>query len=160
MSRVRITETGLRFARPLAERAATNFFVIHHIGDCSRDVPAAEIHQWHLNNGWAGIGYHYVIRKDGTIERGRPRWALGSHCYGFNNESIGINVVGNLQESQPTNAQIESLTNLVAELCEIYDFEPNEDTVVGHRDKNSTSCPGDLMYNRLGEVRSKAKELL
>jgi hypothetical protein len=47
------------------------------------DASAEQIHGWHLGNGWAGIGYHYVIRKDGTIERGRPEWAIGSHAYGF-----------------------------------------------------------------------------
>lgn len=64
--------------RNLSERDATDQVVIHHTGDAEDDdLSAEDIHTMHLNNGWAGIGYHYVIRKDGTIEVGRPDWALG-----------------------------------------------------------------------------------
>lgn len=158
MSRVEIVETDLEF-RSLSDRPETNFFVIHHVGETNRDVAASEIHDWHLNNGWAGIGYHFVIRKDGSIERGRPRKALGSHCYGFNSQSIGINVVGDFVSFQPEDAQMESLANLLADLCDIYEFEANADTIVGHCDKNSTDCPGDNLYNRLDEVRQRVTEL-
>lgn len=159
MGRVNIVETDLDF-RSLTERSVTNFIVIHHVGDIDRDVSAAEIHQWHLNNGWAGIGYHYVIRKDGSIERGRWRGYIGSHCYGYNSESIGINVVGDFTSNEPNDAQLDSLANLLADLCEIYELTPGEDTIVGHRDKNSTDCPGDNLYNKLGELREKVSSLL
>ena len=128
MGRVQIVETNLSFNGGLYERPETNFIVIHHVGDINRDVSAEEIHSWHLEKGWAGIGYHYVIRKDGAIERGRHRKFIGSHCYGFNRESIGINVVGEFNGNQPEEAQIESLVNLLADLCEIYDLTPSRDT--------------------------------
>jgi N-acetyl-anhydromuramyl-L-alanine amidase AmpD len=160
MGRVSIVETDLDFVNELSYRPETNFFVVHHVGDINRDVSAAEIHKWHLANGWSGCGYHYVIRKDGSIERGRPRTTLGSHCYGFNRESIGINVVGDFANYEPEEAQMESLANLIADLCEIYDLPSDEETIVGHRDKNSTDCPGDNMYNRLGELRERVTALL
>lgn len=159
MGRVTIVETDLEF-RGMNVRPVTEMIVIHHVGDLDRDVSAEEIHGWHLGNGWAGIGYHYVIRQDGTIERGRPREYTGSHAQGFNSRSIGINVVGNLQENEPTDAQIVSLCNLVADLAEIYELEINDDTLLGHCDLMSTDCPGEKMWNRLAEVRETTNKLL
>lgn len=150
-----IIETNLSFS-PLNERSTTDLIVIHHIGDIDRDVTAEEVHQWHLNNGWSGIGYHYLIRKDGTVERGRPRNAVGSHAQGFNSRSIGINVVGDFEQAQPNFAQIESLSSLIAELCNIYGLTPNTETVVGHRDLMPTTCPGANLYNILQDIRGKA----
>ena len=114
MGRVTVTETNLEFTKPLQERYSTNYLVIHHVGGTNRDVSASEIHEWHLANGWAGIGYHYVIRQDGTIERGRWRGYTGSHAYGLNSASIGINVVGDLQNNEPTVEQLDSLNNLLS----------------------------------------------
>ena len=56
MGRVTIVETDLEF-RGMNVRPATEMVVIHHVGDLDRDVSAAEIHGWHLDNGWSGIGY-------------------------------------------------------------------------------------------------------
>lgn len=66
------------------------------------DIGAAEIRDWHVNgNGWSDIGYHFVIRRDGTVEPGRDRdhdgdiWEeIGAHVAGHNTTSIGICLVG------------------------------------------------------------------
>jgi len=156
MGRVNIIETNFCFRQELEERSVTDFFVIHHIGELTRDVSAAEIHQWHLDRGWAGIGYHFVIRPDGTIERGRPQHTKGSHCYGYNSQSVGINVVGNFQVACPTSKQIKALTALLADLCEEYGLTPGDNTIVGHRDKTVTDCPGNNLYLLLPVIRAKA----
>lgn len=150
-----VIETNLSFG-PLNERSTTDLIVIHHVGEIDRDVSAEEIHQWHLNNGWSGIGYHYVVRKDGTVERGRPRNAVGSHAQGFNSRSIGINIVGDFEQATPTFAQIESASSLIAELCNIYGFTPNSETIVGHCDLMATTCPGANLYSLLRDIRGKA----
>lgn len=157
MGRVKIVETGLEF-RSLSERPYTDMVVIHHVGEIDRDVSAEEIHGWHLANGWAGIGYHYVIRKDGTIERGRPRQYTGSHAYGFNSRSIGINVVGDFMSGQPTDEQLNSLVNLLADLVEIYELEVSDEHILGHRDLMSTDCPGDNLYAMLPQILDRVKE--
>lgn len=154
MGRVSVVETELQF-RGLAERPETNMLVIHHIGDINRDVSAEEIHGWHLSNGWSGIGYHYVIRKDGTIERGRPRHCTGSHAYVFNSQSIGINVVGDFVQSEPNEEQLNSLVNLLADLKDIYELEVNENTILGHKDLMGTECPGPNLYSKLPEIRER-----
>ena len=63
---VHIRETHLRF-RSLENRDTTDVIILHHIGNTNADVSAATVHRWHLANGWAGIGYHYVIRKDAAV---------------------------------------------------------------------------------------------
>ena len=154
---LRIRETHLRF-RSLENRDATDVIILHHIGNTNADVSAATVHQWHLANGWAGIGYHYVIRKNGTIERGRPRDTVGAHCYGENWHSVGVNLVGNFETAWPTDAQVDAAELLVARLCMMYGLRPGEDTIKGHRDFNATACPGQHLYDLLPDVIAGVQE--
>lgn len=154
-SKLKIKETNLQFTS-LTNRLKTNLIVLHHVGNIDTDVSAAEIHKWHLANGWAGIGYHYVIRKDGTIERGRPLDAMGAHTFGYNKTSIGINLVGNFEVATPKPKQIEAAAYLIATLCNKYKLTPNKATVRGHRDFNATLCPGENLYSKLQDIRKKA----
>jgi hypothetical protein len=152
-----IKETNLDFSS-LSERSYTDQIVIHHTGCNDIDASAEQIHSWHLNNGWAGIGYHYVIRKDGTIERGRPEWAIGSHAYGENSHTIGIHLSGDFEQAQPTSEQIEKCALLIADICERYGLPINVDTVVGHGELMATSCPGKNLQALLddGTLTGKA----
>lgn len=66
---INIKKTNLEFDA-MARQSTINRIVIYHVSDLLRDVSEEEIHGWHKVQGWSGIGYHYVIRRDGTIERG------------------------------------------------------------------------------------------
>ena len=150
------TDYGLDFTH-LYPREDTELIVIHHTGDdVDDDLSAEEIHEIHLGNGWSGCGYHWIIRKDGSVEVGRPMWAVGSHAYGENWRSVGIHVCGNFEIAEPTEAQIESLSYLVGYVAEKYDIPCTKDHVVGHRDLMATLCPGENLYNILQTVRGKA----
>ena len=72
----------------LSTRKSTTRIILHHAE--SSNCTADDIHQWHLNRGWIGIGYNFFVRKDGSIYRGRPENAVGSHASGANSNSIGI----------------------------------------------------------------------
>lgn len=148
-----IEETNFHFTEPLLVRPKTDMIVIHHVGIPDGDTSAVAIHRAHLANGWAGIGYHYVIRKNGVIERGRPLAVVGAHAYGENYHTVGINVTGNFDKEVPTDAQMKSLTELVTALCRIYHIDPGPATIVGHRDVNSTDCPGKNLYRLLPQLR-------
>nr|WP_092075059.1 N-acetylmuramoyl-L-alanine amidase [Dendrosporobacter quercicolus]NSL50025.1 N-acetylmuramoyl-L-alanine amidase [Dendrosporobacter quercicolus DSM 1736]SDN30191.1 N-acetylmuramoyl-L-alanine amidase [Dendrosporobacter quercicolus] len=150
-----VKETYLTFG-DMVPQSVVKMIIIHHVGDLPRDVAAAEIHQWHLDRGWSGIGYHYVIRRDGSIERGRPEEYIGSHTYGYNTGSIGINLAGNMEIMTPAKAQIESAAMLIADVCNRYDLTPDSKTVLGHRDLTSTACPGKNLYEQLQTIRGKA----
>lgn len=155
MERANIVETNLNF-KTLSGRSYTDMIVIHHTGGNDIDASAEQIHGWHLNNGWAGIGYHFVIRKDGIIERGRPEWAIGSHAYGENSHTLGVHLSGDFMEAEPTDAQIEMCAMLLANLCTDYDIPIDRDHIVGHCDLMSTDCPGDNLYNMLETIIGKA----
>lgn len=145
-----IKETYLDF-NSLSERSYTDMIVIHHTGVNDIDASAEQIHGWHLNNGWSGIGYHYVIRKDGTIERGRPEWAIGSHAYGENSHTIGIHLSGDFEQAYPTEDQIESCAKLIADICDRYGISIDRDHIVGHGELMSTTCPGTNLQALLND---------
>ena len=138
---MQIIETGLQF-EGLRPRAKTSLIVLHH--SASADVPAAEIHGWHRAKGWAGIGYHFVIRKDGSIERGRPQEMIGAHAgAGVNGCSVGICLCGNFMEELPSDEQMVSLVELVVWLQRYYRAAAGSELEVKlHREVAATACPG------------------
>lgn len=119
--------------------------VIHYTATPPRlDIGAAEIDEWHKERGWKGIGYHFVVRRDGTVENGRPITTVGAHAYGHNRGSIGIVWVGGLVgddkgDDTRTPEQVQSLHKLVEGLRMVL---PQPVEVVGHRDLADTQCPG------------------
>lgn len=136
----------------LTRRFQTDMIVIHHTGGKDIDASAAQIHEWHISQGWTGIGYHFVIRKDGTVEVGRPEWAVGSHAYGENYHTLGIHISGDFETAQPTPEQIAACSELVADLCRDYDIPRDREHIVGHCDLMATDCPGKNLYARLDEI--------
>jgi N-acetylmuramoyl-L-alanine amidase len=70
-----------------------------------RHLDAAEINRWHLKRGWKGIGYHYVVLLDGTIEYGRSIYEPGAHVKGMNKNSIGICYIGGVEEERGDNGK-------------------------------------------------------
>lgn len=113
-----------------------------------QDVDAATIKRWHLARGWNDIGYHFVIRLDGTIERGRPEQTPGSHVQGFNTGSIGVVYVGGLDsqgkaKDTRTDAQKAAMAGLVRSLLQRYSGAD----VLGHRD-HSPDKDGDGVIER------------
>lgn len=149
-----VKETRFKFREPLVRRSRTDAIIIHHVGGTDQEVPAAKIHQWHLANKWTGIGYHYVIHKDGTVERGRPMNAVGAHCYEHNHNTVGICFAGDYERAVPTDAALASGTVLMAYICKTYGIKPGAKTILGHRDLSGTLCPGRNLYRQLGNIRT------
>ena len=158
MERVPINDLNLEIDHNRLEtRRITDQIVIHHTGNpWDDDLSAAEIDASHKAQGWTCIGYHYVIRKDGTVEEGRPHWTVGAHAYGHNSHTIGIHVCGNFEEAEPTDEQIESTAMLLANLCTDYGLPIDRDHIVGHRELMATACPGANLYEMMDTVVGKA----
>ena len=131
-----IIETNLEF-KNMSTRKSTERIILHHAD--AKNCSAEDIHRWHLNNGWSGAGYHFLVRKDGTIYRLRPEDKVGAHAYGSNYNSIGICFEGNYMEEDMPETQKEAGKELVAYLKNKY----NITTVQAHRDVCATSCPGN-----------------
>lgn len=156
MERVNVKDTGVTFNGELTTRTMTDMVVLHHTGEADLDASAQDINRWHKQNGWAGIGYHYVIRKDGTIEQGRPHWTIGAHAYGDNSHTIGIHFSGDFETAQPTEAQIEAGAMLLANICTDYGLPIDREHIVAHCDLMPTSCCGKNLYNKIETVIGKA----
>lgn len=117
-------------------RKRTDWLVVHASATPpTLDIGAAEIRQWHLQKGWSDIGYHFVIRRNGKVEIGRPENQVGSHVAGRNSNSLGICLVGGTDarqrpENNFTAEQWASLQTLLMRLTQKY---PGA-TILGHRD--------------------------
>lgn len=131
-----IIETNLQF-RDMSTRKVTERIILHHPD--AKKCSAEDIHRWHLNNGWSGAGYHFLVRKDGSIYRLRPEDKVGAHAYGSNYNSLGICFEGNYMEEDMPEIQKEAGKELVAYLKNKYGIT----TVQRHKDVCATSCPGD-----------------
>ena len=135
---MKIVEKNLQFKRTARNRSETNRVIIHH--SVSHDVGVETIHQWHLDNGWFGIGYHFCIRENGDIEKGRAEKTVGAHAGASGNaDSIGVCLLGNFEVNEPTEAQLNSLAWLITNYLEP---KYGELKVQGHNDFMSTACPG------------------
>lgn len=115
--------------------------ITHIVIHCSatpegKDFDAADIDRWHKQKGWAGIGYHYVVKLDGTVEMGRPLEKAGAHVAGYNANSVGIVYIGGVAKDGKTAkdtrtpAQKTALRTIVAEMRRRFP----EAKVLGHRD--------------------------
>ena len=133
---MQINEVNYKWSGTLTKRTKTEMIVLHHAA--AKSCTAEQIHQWHLNRGWSGVGYHFIVRKDGQIYRGRPENVVGAHATNYNSKSIGICFEGDFTVENMPKAQLEAGKELVAYLKDKYKI----DNVKAHRDLMATSCPG------------------
>lgn len=120
-----------------AKRKTTDAIVLHHAAVATATVE--QIDAMHKANGWSGIGYHFYVRKNGEVHRGRPESTVGAHVTGHNSHTIGVCAEGNYEtETAMPAAQQAALRVLVAELRARY---PGA-AVKRHSDYMATACPG------------------
>ena len=108
-----------------------------------RDFTVEDITRWHKARGFATIGYHYVIYRDGSIHEGRPLEQIGAHCVGHNKHSIGICYIGGCASDGKTPKDTrtpEQKEALLALLRRLKARFPNA-TIHGHRDFAAKACP-------------------
>lgn len=131
-----IIEKTFKLNGKLAIRSKTERIILHHAAasQCSAD----DIDKWHKQKDYSCIGYHFFIKKNGTIYRGRQENAIGAHAYQNNYNSIGICFEGDFEKEQMTDAQVEAGKELVAYIKNKYGISK----VQKHSDVCSTSCPG------------------
>ena len=122
---------------------AITLIVIH----CSAVKPdqlssAAQIDSWHRQRGYhLGIGYHYVIRRNGDIEPGRPEWMVGAHC--LNHNKFGVCYEGGLDaRGQPADTRTAEQKSAMRNLLEDLHKRHPRAVIVGHRDlSHDRDCP-------------------
>jgi len=135
---------ALRFNGTLSNRARTTGIVIHHYAHPAREGQALalpqDVHRWHLDRGWAGIGYNFIVDQCGAIWNGRGMEAVGAHAANHNGTTIGIACQGNfdsVHREMPA-AQFNALIWLIKHIRGIYGQIP----IHAHSDLAATACPG------------------
>lgn len=135
-----------------------NLVVVHHSAS-GRDVTTREmIKKWHLAHGYSDIGYHYIITGDGKLHVGRPAEKIGAHALGYNTNSLGVCLTGNFETEEPSEAQINTLIQVLATLCKRHDL--TTDQIKGHNLLNQTACPGKNLISKFAIIKKAIKEYL
>lgn len=132
-----IIDTGLEFNSNYSPMKTIEGIVLHHSG--VKVLQSVEtIHNYHKNKGWAGIGYHFYVRKDGSVYRGRPENMAGAHCPGVNSISLGICAEGDFEQEIMNDIQKNAIVELIKDIKPRYNIK----WIKGHREILSTDCPG------------------
>ena len=116
---------------------------------CSASPPsmntfAKDIDAWHKLRGWSGIGYHYVIRRSGILEKGRDIMQAGAHAKGYNFSSVGVCLIGGVDEEGKADANYTlKQYNTLLELIRFLEVTFPIEEVMGHRDLPNVkkTCP-------------------
>lgn len=146
--------------------AVVDTLVVHHTADNDQDQDIADIAREEMaDQDFVTVGYHAVIKKDGTIQYGRPIDKVPAAALDYNTRSVDVALEGNFHPSdanyigeKPSDAQIHALIGYVRNVLHKC---PRLSKLIGHRDvarlandrSVATACPGDLLYNRLHDVR-------
>ncbi len=170
---------GKAFTWPIAYTLKLRKIVVHHTDmeikdyDQSGTIDKADyaaavrsIYYFHaISRDWGDIGYNYLIDPAGHIYEGRAGgdMAIAAHTLCKNNGSLGVALLGNFQNQNPTPAALQALQSLIAAKTQAYGIDsqgmgmfygsllPN---IIGHRNVRATSCPGDALYALLPSLRS------
>lgn len=150
------------FTRPI------NQFVVHHTAgsDFSSDATVRGIQDEHMNgNGWADIGYHYLVGSDGKIWEGREKKFVGAHVKGSNANTLGLTFLGCYDDeqcpkelkpvSQETPHMFEAMGYLIANLALYANVSNlNRNTVKGHLEmpNAATACPGNRVLSKIETI--------
>lgn len=126
-------------------RSSTDYIIIHCASTtAAHDVDIKDVDRWHRGNGWRMVGYHFFIKRDGTIQKGRQIMDGGAHVGPeYNGRSIGICMAGGIAKDGKTpennfmSAQWEALRKLTQDMVILF---PGA-AVIGHRDVAKKDCP-------------------
>jgi N-acetylmuramoyl-L-alanine amidase len=127
--------------------------VVHCTASSSSNtsVDAKMVDGWHLDRGWSGIGYHYLIKRDGTLEKGRWVDNAGAHAKGYNRSTIGVVYAGGIKGiikgkyiadyDNMTDAQHKTLITTLNTLKDMYNLKNTD--IIGHNElpKVTKDCP-------------------
>jgi N-acetylmuramoyl-L-alanine amidase/Secretion system C-terminal sorting domain len=155
----------------------THLFVHHSAGNTVSDnYGAVVLSYWNFHtktNGWCDIAYNWLIDPKGVIYEGRGGGnnVRGAHYCGKNTNTMGVCMIGDFQNNEPSAAAINSLERLLAwKACDSH-LNPTGtsphiasnnamlNVISGHRDGCDTDCPGNNMYKHLAEIRTSVKKI-
>jgi hypothetical protein len=130
-----IIDLGLKFKEMTPGNTPRQLYLHHSAG--INTVQA--YHQQHLNLGWAGLGYNFIVDLDGKVYKGRDPKYVPAGIFGHNQDSLHICAVGNFDNMVMPDIQREAIKELIHYCKSLY---PTIKAVLGHKDEMATACPG------------------
>jgi hypothetical protein len=145
------------------------------------------IYAYHVkSNGWCDVGYNFLVDRFGRIWEGRyggiSKAVIGAHTGGFNTNSFGVSLIGTFSSVTPSAAMLSGVEKVFAWKLGMYYRDPSAKTTLvaasfsgsrfatgstvtfnvisGHRDADSTTCPGSAAYAKLATIRAGVKSLI
>lgn len=108
-----------------------------------RDYTVVDIDRWHRQRGWKGIGYHYIVYRNGSVHAGRDVAEIGAHCTGQNATSIGVCYIGGYAADgkTPKDTRTPAQKAALRDLVELLKTEYPTATIHGHREFAHKACP-------------------
>ena len=164
--RLQWTRSGIARPRDINPLGRVSRITVHHEGvtpfsATGQDMVAARLEQVrraHVNgNGWADIGYHYIIDPAGRVWEGRSIRFQGAHVSGQNENNIGVMCLGNYELQSPTSQTTTRLDRLLGDLMRQYRVPINR--VFTHRELDKTACPGASLQRYMNTTRARGGRL-
>lgn len=115
------------------------------------------IRSTHVTNGWADIGYHYIIDPQGDVWEGRPVKFQGAHVKENNEHNLGIMCMGDFDQERPSSAMLATLDGFVADRMRALRVPINR--VYTHQELRVTACPGRNLQGYMVATRSGSGRL-
>jgi len=131
-----IIDLGLQFRPNHTEGNIPRYLGLHHSGGVNT---VQAYHQQHLDKGWAGLAYNFMVDLDGKVYKGRPVNWVPAGILGFNQDSLHICAIGNFENMVMPDVQREAIKGFIAYCKALY---PTITKVLGHKELNATDCPG------------------
>lgn len=139
--------------------------VLHHTAGVNKDKEAGEsrmrmTQKYHQEvRGYCDLGYHFLVGQDGRIFEGRPMPFLGAHAGGANTNNIGISLMGNYEEAEPTQKQLDAVAKVMKGLKSKYAISLTRANFKGHREVGTTKtvCPGKNLFNKMDKLVQLSK---
>lgn len=134
-------------------------YIVFHHSVTDHDATPDDIALIHKARGWAGVGYHFIITKDGRV------WYVGdistarAHVKDMNEKVIGICMIGDFTKHLPSDAQINSGHLLASFLLKHFSqLKGWAESVKGHKDLQATACPGTSWNGELGGMKDRLEK--
>ena len=135
-----------------------NLIILHHTASPRDTTTESDVRRWHEERGLGeGIAYHFTILNSGEVKQTRSPDKIGNHCWGKNENSIGVALCGNFMEEHPTKNQLWTLADVLIKLCKRFNLSPQNITyhskiaLPGHE----TKCPGKYLIEEIPGLLSK-----
>lgn len=154
-----IIETNLKFKDPrVSERYSTEMIILDDLTDMKvdKDASAKEINSYFIKDWNKNMGYHYIVRKDGSIERGLPQWAKATTISNQDWRALNVLICGKFNDEELTKEQIECTSILLANQTSKFNLQTDANHIFSKQAFVNSLSPGKHLNEIIETLIGKA----